>query len=244
MLSSARRHGSRARVKVVRTRRGARIVDDDVIVSEIVAEPGPTHTLFDVLAACVAVLAPGPRFALLGFAGGGMIAPLRALGWTHPVAAVDLSREGEKLFRTLAGAWADDVRVDEADAVAWLRAQRTRWHVICEDLSVPSPAGTVKPYVSFDPLPQLVQSRLAPRGVAITNVLPLPGTSWPSMLARIAHPHRQALVTTLEEYDNRFVIAGDDLPDAREASRRVRAALRALGSNQSHQVAFRTLVNG
>ena len=228
-------------MRIVRTKRGARIVEDDVIVSEIVSAPGPTHTLFDALAACVTALAPGPRFALLGFAGGGMVAPLRALGWEHPVRAVDLSREGERLFRSLAGDWAGEVRVDEQDAAAWLRGSAARWDVVCEDLSVPSPAGTVKPYVSFDPLPQLVKRRLAPGGVAITNLLPLPGTSWPSLIARVAHPHRQALVATLEEYDNRFVIAGNDLPDAREAARRVRAALRGIGSSQSGKVSFRTL---
>ena len=61
-------------MKIVRTRRGARIVDDDVVLSEILAKPGPTHSLFDLLAAAVATLAPGPRFAMLGFAGGGIVA--------------------------------------------------------------------------------------------------------------------------------------------------------------------------
>ena len=77
-------------MKIERTRRGARIIDDDVVLSEILARPGPTHSLFDVLAAAVAAFAPGPRFAMLGFAGGGMIAPLRAMGCDIPVRAVDL----------------------------------------------------------------------------------------------------------------------------------------------------------
>jgi spermidine synthase len=228
-------------VRIVRTRRGARIVADDVVLSEILAEPGPTHTLFDVLAACVAALAPGPRFLMLGFAGGGMVAPLRAMGCEHPVEAVDLSREGEALFREVSGAWADPVRVHEGDAVEWLRRRSVAFDVILEDLSTESPAGTVKPYESFDALPELIRDRLAPGGVAITNLLPLPGTSWKALLTRVARPHRHSAVVFLDEYENRFVVAGEELPEAKELSRRLRDALRRIGSDQFRQISVRTL---
>jgi len=227
-------------VRIERTRRGARLVENDVVLSEILARPGPTHTLFDVLAAGVAAFAPGPRVALLGFAGGGMVAPLRAMGFDAPLQAVDLDRTGERLFRELSDAWAGDVRLDEEDAVAWLRRRRARFDMIVEDLSVPTPAGTLKPYVSFDPLPDLVKERLAPGGVALINLLPLPGTSWASMIARVSVRHEHAVVVHLDEYENRFVLAGDDLPPAAEASRRLRAALRAIGSDQARLVHCRT----
>ncbi len=228
-------------MKVVKTARGARIVDHDVVLSEILAEPGPTHSLFDVLAACVAALAPGPRCAVLGFAGGGMIAPLRAMGFSSPLLAVDLSRDGEQVFRRLSRGWAGTVRLAEADAVAWLRRQRQPFDLIVEDLSVPSPAGTVKPYASFDELPSLIRRRLRPRGVAVTNLLPLPGTSWASLLARLALPHRRAVVLTLDEYENRFLLAGRALPTAAEASLRIRRALRGIGSYQEKLIRLRTL---
>ena len=228
-------------MKVVRTRRGARIVEDDVVLSELLARPGATHALFDVLAACVAVLAPGPRFAMLGFAGGGIIAPLRALGFPHPIQAVDLSRDGEDLFHELSSEWAGEVGLEIDDAAAWLRRRRGRWDLILEDLSVPSPAGTVKPYVSFDDLPALIHRRLAPGGVALTNLLPLPGTSWASLLARVALPHRRAVVLTLDEYENRFLLAGRALPTAAEASLRIRRALRGIGSYQEKLIRLRTL---
>jgi len=229
-------------MKVVRTRRGARIVEDDVVLSELLAKPGATHALFDVLAACVAELAPGPRFAMLGFAGGGVVAPLRALGFAHPVAAVDLSRDGEALFRELSSDWAGEVQLTVEDAGRWLRRRRGRWDLILEDLSVPSPAGTVKPYVSFDQLPDLIRSRLAPGGIAITNLLPLPGTSWDSLVARIAHPHRNALVVIFEEYENRLILAGDQLPSAAQLSRRLRRALASIGSGQCGRISVRTLI--
>jgi spermidine synthase len=228
-------------VKVVRTRRGARIVEDDVVLSELLARPGATHALWDVLAACVAVLAPGPRFAMLGFAGGGIVAPLRAFGFKHPIHAVDLSRDGEDLFRELTSDWAGEVGLEIEEAAAWLRRRRARWDLILEDLSVPSPAGTVKPYVSFDTLPGLIQQRLAPGGIAITNLLPLPGTSWSSLTARIAHPHRNALAVHFEEYENRFVIAGEALPGASALSRQLGQLLRSIGSGQCGRISVRTL---
>ena len=46
-------------MRVERTRRGARIIEDDVVLSEVLAQPGATHSLFDVLAAAVGTLAPG-----------------------------------------------------------------------------------------------------------------------------------------------------------------------------------------
>jgi spermidine synthase len=228
-------------VKVVRTRRGARIVEDDVVLSELLAKPGPTHALFDVLAACVAVLAPGPRFAMLGFAGGGIVAPLRALDFPHPVRAVDLSRDGEALFRELSSEWAGDVCLEIEDAADWLRRRRGRWDLILEDLSVPSPAGTVKPYASFDTLPGLIHRRLTSGGIALTNLLPLPGTSWDALTSRIAHPHRNALAVHFEEYENRFVVAGDSLPSAVHLSRRLGSALRSIGSGQCGRISVRTV---
>jgi spermidine synthase len=228
-------------VRVVRTPRGARIEQDDVILSEILSAPGPTHGLFDVLAACVAALAPGPRFAMLGFAGGGMLGPLRAMGFPHPVDAVDLSRAGVSLFQSLSRAWAGTVRLSLADAARWLPAGNAPYDVIVEDLSTPGPSGVVKPAASFGEIPALLRARLAPGGVAVTNVLPLPGTRWDSLERRVAAPHARALVIHLEEYENRFVLAGDALPGAAEASRAVRAALRRIGSSQAGKVAVRTL---
>ena len=111
-------------MRIVRTRRGLRLLEGDVILSELLARPGPTHCLFDVLAACVAALAPGPRIALLGFAGGGIVAPLRAMGFPHAIEAVDLDPTGEKLFRELARHWAGEVRVARMDALEWLAREQ------------------------------------------------------------------------------------------------------------------------
>jgi spermidine synthase len=231
-------------LRIVRTKRGLRLLEDDAILSELLARPGPTHCLFDVLAACVTALAGGPRVALLGFAGGGVVAPLRAMGFPHPIEAVDLDPTGEVLFREMSRHWAGDVRVARMDALDWIARDGAAFDVIVEDLSVTGPEGTVKPAVSFDALPALVQGRLKPEGVAVTNVLPQPGSPWDELIAPVARPHARAAVIDLDEYENRIVIGGSALAEAAEVSRRVRAALDAIGSVQARKIAVRTLGRG
>lgn len=228
-------------MRILKTRRGLRLLENDVILSELLAKPGPTHCLFDVLAACVMALAPGPRFALLGFAGGGVVAPLRAMGFPHPIEAVDVDPSGEALFRGLSGAWAGDVRVARMDALAWLSEGTEPFDVILEDLSIAGEDGTVKPASSFDGLPALVKARLAPGGIAVTNLLPKPGAAWDELEGPVARPHARAAEVELDEYENRIVLGGAALPGTPELSRRVRAALDAIGSVQARRIRFRTL---
>ena len=45
-------------MRVVKTRRGARMEEDGLILSEILDAPGATDTLFDVLACAVAARIP------------------------------------------------------------------------------------------------------------------------------------------------------------------------------------------
>ncbi|MCK6460280.1 MAG: hypothetical protein L6Q95_10360 [Planctomycetes bacterium] len=227
-------------MRIVRTKRGLRLLENDVILSELLAEPGPTHCLFDVLAACVAALAPGPRFALLGFAGGGVVAPLRAMGFPHPIEAVDLDPSGEALFRGLSGAWAGDVRVERMDAVDWLARGGAPFDAILEDLSVPGRETTVKPKASFLGLPALVKARLSADGIAVTNVLPEPGGSWDALVEPVALPHARATVVELDEYENRVVIGGSGLPETPDLARRVRRALDAIGSVQARRISFKS----
>ncbi|MFQ5506822.1 MAG: hypothetical protein ACE5F1_18785 [Planctomycetota bacterium] len=227
------------RIRTQRTRRGARLVQDGAVLSEILRRPGPTHDLFDILAACIAMLAPGPRLAMLGFAGGGIVAPLRKMGFARPVDAVDLSSLGVDLYRELSAPWAFEVRLEQAEASAWLARRRAPYDAILEDLSVPGSEGVTKPRVSLEVLPELIQRRLGPGGVAITNLLPVPGMSWRSLLARVAATHRSAQLIQHEDYENRVLVAGESLVDARKASRLLRRALHAIGSRLAAGVRLR-----
>jgi hypothetical protein len=227
----------------VRTQRGLRLVQGRDVLSELLAKPGATGGFFDVLAACATTFAPpreGAQLALLGFAAGGIVAPLRALGFTGTIEAVDLSRDSEPLFRKLAKRWAGDVRVTRDEASAWLARRSQRYEMVIEDLTVPGPGVAVKPAVSLHVLPALVKRRLAPGGVVAVNALPVPGTTWPELLDRLARPHRAALVVHFDEYENRVLLAGDRLPPAGDASRRLRAALEGIGSRQVDRLRIRT----
>lgn len=228
-------------VRVVHTRRGARLLQGDAVLSEPLRHPGPTHQFCDVLAAAVASLAPGPRLLMLGFAAGGIVAPLRAAGWSGPVEAVDLSDTGIDLFRELSGRWAGRVRLHRDDAVSWTRRRRAPFDVILEDLSVPGPAGTTKPAVTPDPLPGLIARRLGGEGLALFNLLPMPGWTWKALLSVTAAPWGHALVIVSPAYENRLLVASDRLPDARIVGARLRASLRATGSRMARQLSVRTL---
>jgi len=228
-------------MKIVRSRRGARLVEGRDVLSHVLARPGSSGGVFDVLAACVAGLAPGPRLAMLGFAGGGVVAPLRAMGFASPIEAVDLSREGEPVFRELSRDWAGIVRLTQAEASAWLRRRTRRYDAILEDLTVWSPQGAVKPSVSLEVLPELVHDRLTHAGIAVVNILPMPGTSWPALLARFAAPYAKTYVVLLPEYENRILVGGDHLLRVRHGAARIRTALRRIRSRQAGRIRLRTL---
>lgn len=229
--------------RIVRTRRGVRLVQGRDVLSELLSKPGATGGFFDALAACATAFAPAgrrSRLALLGFAAGGIVAPLRALGFAGPIEAVDLSRASEPLFRSLARKWSGTVRVTRAEASDWLRRRAQRFEIVIEDLTVPGPGVAVKPAVSLDVLPALVKRRLTPGGIVAVNALPVPGTTWPELLQKLARPHRMALLVQFDDYENRILLAGDSLPPARAASRRLRAALAGIGSRQADRVRVRT----
>jgi len=224
-------------LRVVRTRGGARLIQAGTVLSEVLAAPGPTHTLFDVLAATVAALSPGPRVALLGFAAGGIVAPLCAMGFSHRIEAVDLSLEGEGLFRKFAGDWAGPVHLAHADAWEWLHRERVAYDLILEDLFFEGSRGMTKPDVSLRALPGLIRRRLTPRGVAVINTLPVPGVSWRGVFAPLARPFPEACIVELYEYENRILVAGSSLGGARDVSRRLRSTLRGIRSKQAERIA-------
>lgn len=214
-------------------------MEGDAVLSEILARPGATHSVFDVLAGCVASLAPGPRVALLGFAGGGIVAPLRAMGFDGPLDAVDLSARGERIFRKLSSSWCGTVRFSENDAVRWLRRNRRRYHLVVEDLSVTKAGEATKPAVSFETLPRLIRASLAPGGFVVFNLLPVPGLTWRRLIDGVCEKYSEACLVTLEEFENRVVVAGRRLPATRRISERLRARLREIDSEMVRGLSVR-----
>lgn len=221
-------------MRLVKTARGARLVHGSSILSELLKEPGPTHSVFDVFAAVTAVLGkPSPQLAMLGFAGGGTVAPLRAVGFKGVVRAVDLDVSGVKLFEKFCGDWVGRVEVDEADAASWLSKKRGRFDVILEDLSMNTRNDVCKPEVSFTRLPPLISSRLAKNGVAVLNALPDSEMDWPELMAKLASPWRSGVQVLFDEYVNRFLIVGENVGTARSLEPKLKAALRNIGSEMA-----------
>ncbi|MGE0190785.1 MAG: hypothetical protein AB7T63_01975 [Planctomycetota bacterium] len=228
-------------MRIVRTRHGARVEQGGLVLSEVRRDPGPTHSLFDVLAAAISTQVPGHRVAVLGFAMGGIVAPLRALGFGHPIEAVDLDVSLVPPFRELSEPWCGDVRVERGEAGAWLRKRKRPFDLILEDLSAQVDGEVTKPPVSLGSLPMAIRARLKPGGVAVTNVLPVPGRPLGDVLATLAAPYARAVVLHLERWENKVLLCGDAVPAARDVGRALRSALAAIGSCEADQLAVRTL---
>lgn len=223
------------------TARGARIYEAGDLLSHVRSAPGPTHSPFDLLAAAAAVLSPGPRLALLGFAGGGMLAPLRAMGFAGAVSAVDLSTAAHPLFERFARPWAGEVRFTRAEAGAWLRRTRRRFDCVVEDLSVAGVRGATKPPASMNAIPALLRRRLAPGGIAVVNLLPMDGVTWKRLLGAVASPFPARLVARFDEYENRLLLLADRLPSARRTGARLRDALGPIGSRIARRFSLRLI---
>ena len=222
-------------MKWIRGKKSMRVVEGNTLLSVLPDRPGPTQSVWDVMAAC-AKLAPGTRVALLGFAGGGIIAPLRAMGLNSRIEAVDLSRLGESRFRKVTAGWPGTVRLTRTDAARWLRGRKSRFDLIIEDLSIAMPSGVTKPSMSADTLPQLMKKRLTPGGVAVVNLLPIPGVPWRRLLERISSPYREVCWVGFDEYENRLMIGARSLPPARRVSLLIRSVLRSIGSRLSTRI--------
>jgi hypothetical protein len=219
---------------------GIRLSQHGVVISEVRLKPGPTHSVFDVLAGLISILRPQVRVGILGFAAGGMLAPLRSLGCDVRVEAVDLDSASYDVFQKHCSEWAGDVCWEQADAVTWLSRRRRRYSVLIDDLSVPTDGDVFKPDVSWDVIPLLMRRRLGASGVAIYNCLPGPDGRIPSVFAERLALFGPVLVILLDDFENKVVVAGPGTPSARWVGKELRAALRRIGSLQSDRLQVRS----
>lgn len=219
---------------------GIRLSQHGVVISEVRSNPGPTHSVFDVLAGLIAIQRPQGLVGILGFAAGGMLAPLRKLGCDVRVEAVDLDSASYDVFQKHCSAWAGDLCWEQADAVAWLNRRRGKYSVLVDDLSVPLSGDIFKPDVSWDVIPTLVRRRLEANGAAIFNCLPGPDGRIPVVFAERLALLGPALVIHLDDFENKVVMAGPGTPPARRVGKELRAALRRIGSLQSDRLQVRS----
>lgn len=226
-------------MQVIATPHGLRLRQYGVVVSELRTSPGPTHSVFDILAALLVGLQPTSATGVLGFAGGGMIAPLHALGWRAPLTAVDLDQSSYELFCRHCPQWVGLVHWHHAEAAAWLREQPRSFSLLLDDLSIPTHDDVVKPEISWTILPALMRRQLEAGGHAIFNLVSPPPDGWRRGLENVVAGFAQVYVLHLDQFENRIVIAGNRLPDARRLGRQLRRLLLALGSRQAGRVRLR-----
>jgi hypothetical protein len=193
-----------------------------------------------VLAATIAVLARRGRIGVLGFAGGGMIAPLRGLGVESVIDSVDLDRAGYDLFRQHCPKWVAGVNWQQANALAWLKQQPRNFDLLVDDLSVPQDGDVFKPDFCWDVLPKLISERIRPGGFGVFNLLPAVGGTWKSDLNGIAGLFKTARIIALDDFENNILITGDVLPTARELGSLLRQSLKHLRSRQAGRIQVRT----
>ena len=215
--------------RVVEVPGGIRLAQGPVVLSELRLMPGPTHSVFDVLGALIHRLAPSGHVAVLGFAAGGLVAPLHALGGPRRMEGVDLDPAGHALFCRWCPEWARDVDWFRADAARWLGSRRRRYTGLVEDLSEPRAGDVHKPAACRVRMPRLIRRRLASGGVAVFNLVPDEDGSWPG-LAEAGRLFGGLLEVRYDGYLNRTVVAGDALPAPAVLGRWLQADLGRMGS--------------
>jgi spermidine synthase len=226
-------------VRVLRTADGFRLVEHGVVLSEVRRQIGATHSVFDVLAALASLFCSSDRLGLLGFAGGGMVAPMRCLGVESRIETCDLDGRGYELFKKHCPTLADGVEWSARDAQSWLRTKANVFDLLIDDLSVSHEGDVFKPDCSWETLPSLMKSRLRHGGVVVANQLKPQNASWKNSLLVFEKLFREIQVIHLDDFENRIVIAGQRLPDVRTTSRAVRERLRRMGSRQSRKISVR-----
>jgi hypothetical protein len=135
-----------------------------------------------------------------------------------------------------------EVQFAQSDAVEWLHSQCGKFDLLLEDLSVGRAGDVFKPDVSIDTLPQLIQSKLKPGGVAVFNLLPADDRTWAEMTAKVCAPFGFGVQVLFESFYNRVVVlANEALPSAREVSRLLRDSLTAIDSEMATDISVRSL---
>lgn len=231
------------RSPAARSRRGASAAErpDGAIVTQLRHGPGPLDNPLDVVAVAIQRLAPAGRLAVLGLAAGSVLAPLRALGVSSEVCAVDIDPTGWRALRRSGAGWIGAVRFRRGDAQRWLEARRGRFAAIFDDLSEEGPEGLVKPWITWHALPTLGRRRLVSSGLWIANLLPREGTPWTALTGSTAAPFPHAVEVRFAGWENRLLVASAAPLSAVRVSRSLRSGLGELGSLEARGIRVRTM---
>jgi len=165
-----------------------------------------TRCVWDAIAAPLLWLPPTRRrrILILGLGGGSVARLARALAPEAEIVGVELDREVVRLARARLELDTLDLRVEIADARAFLERDRGCYDAILEDVFVGHGDAVHKPDWIPDPGHGLARRRLARGGLLVSNTL-----DEHARVARELWTHFPAQVSIeVEDYDNRVLVAG------------------------------------
>ena len=165
-----------------------------------------THCVWDAIAAPILWLPPKRRrrILVLGLGGGSVARIARALAPEAEIVGVEFEPEVVRLARRHLDLDETGVRVEVADARAWVEEQSrkpTRYDAILEDVFIGSGDDVHKPDWIPEPLHTQAFGMLAPGGVFVSNTLDEHARVARSMRARFG----SVVAIATEDYDN-FVL--------------------------------------
>jgi len=252
----AQSYGGRGREERPRARRGARraprprirveegggtrtLVVDETFASFYRPGEIATHCVWDAIAAPILWLPPKRlrRILVLGLGGGSVARIARALAPRAEIVGIEFEPEVVRLARRHLDLDETGVKVEIADARAWVEAESkkaTRYDAILEDVFVGAGDDVHKPDWIPDPMHAQAFGMLAPGGVFVSNTLDEHARVARSMRARF-----EGLVAIeTEDYDNRVLAAGG--PGLTGAALRERVAASEVLAPSLDVLSFRT----
>ncbi len=182
------------------------LVVDETFASSYRPGEIATHCVWDAIAAPILWLSPKRRrrILILGLGGGSVARIARALAPDAEIVGVEFDPEVVRLARAHLELDSLDVRVEIADALAWLKTAKGRFDAILEDVFIGRGDDVHKPDWIPEPAHRLARARLARGGVFVSNTL--------DEHAEVAREMRAAFpaVVTIhtEDYDNHVLVGG------------------------------------
>ena len=204
-----RGRGERPRIRVEDEGETRSLVVDETFASFYRPGEIATHCVWDAIAAPILWLPPKRRrkILLLGLGGGSVARIARALAPTAEITGIEFEPEVVRLARRHLDLDETGVRVEIADARAWVESESkkaTRYDAILEDVFIGSGDDVHKPDWIPDPMHAQAFGMLAPGGVFVSNTL--------DEHARVAKSMRERfdglVAIETEDYDNRVLAAG------------------------------------
>ena len=200
--------GERARVRVEDEGETRTLVVDETFASFYRPGEVATRCVWDAIAAPLLWLPPARRrrILILGLGGGSVARLARALAPEAEIVGVELDREVVRLARARLELDALDLRVEIADARAFLEhdlgRDRGRYDAILEDVFVGHGDAVHKPDWIPEPGHALARRRLARGGLLVSNTL-----DEHARVSRALWAHFPAQVSIeVEEYDNQVLV--------------------------------------